>query len=66
MNENDFEDICQYSYDILDVLEKLSVGECYIKGILCYELAKAKIQKAKLNATNFNEIEEVSDDDCKG
>lgn len=49
MTEDDFKDICEYCYEILDVLEKLSVGDCFIKGLLCYEIAKHKVQLAKLS-----------------
>lgn len=51
MTEEDYEDVCEYCYDVLAILESLSAGECFIKGVLCYEIAKAKISIAEKNAS---------------
>lgn len=56
MVEEDYYDICQYCYDILQILENLVAGECFIKGILCYEIAKAKINLAEIKSSKIDNV----------
>lgn len=56
MLEEDYQDICQYCFDVMEILEKLKAGECFIKGILSYEIAKAKINIGKLNPSKLDKV----------
>uniref|UniRef100_A0A182MJM8 SET domain-containing protein n=1 Tax=Anopheles culicifacies TaxID=139723 RepID=A0A182MJM8_9DIPT len=38
----------KYCLEILDVLERLNYGECFVKGVLCYELFVTRVTIAKL------------------
>ncbi|XP_065075125.1 SET domain-containing protein SmydA-8 [Ochlerotatus camptorhynchus] len=43
----------KYCLDILEILAKLSYGECFVKGVLCYELFKARMVIAARQETSF-------------
>lgn len=57
MEERDYHDIYQYCYDIINILDNLTAGESFINGILCYEMAKAKI---KITEKKIAKMEHVS------
>lgn len=38
----------KYCREILEILRKLDYGECYVKGVLCYELFKVLMAIARL------------------
>ncbi|EAT40226.1 AAEL008032-PA [Aedes aegypti] len=43
----------RYCVEILGILEKLEYGECYIKGVLCYELFKVRMAIARVKEETF-------------
>jgi hypothetical protein len=56
MLEEDYHDIIGYCFEILEILENLTAGECFIKGLLFYEIAKAKINIKKLTSSEIDEV----------
>lgn len=50
-------DVERYCYDVLRILETLDCGECFVKGLLYYELITVKLKIAELtNQTSFDEV----------
>lgn len=56
MTLEDYEDIERYCFDVLRVIDRLSVGECFVKGLLYHELLTAKIKLAELREQEFDEV----------
>lgn len=54
--EENCNDIISYCRDVLDVLEKLKAGECFIKGMLLYELASAEIKLIMIKKKFLDEV----------
>lgn len=47
----------KYCLDILEILAKLSYGECFVKGVLCYELFKARmVVAARQERVSLDEV----------
>lgn len=38
----------KYCLEILDILQRLNYGECFVKGVLCYELFVTRVTIAQL------------------
>ncbi|XP_029710505.1 SET domain-containing protein SmydA-8 [Aedes albopictus] len=47
----------KYCREILEILRKLDYGECYVKGVLCYELFKVLMAIARLKEETFPDEE---------
>lgn len=47
----------KYCREILEILRKLDYGECYVKGVLCYELFKVLMAIARLREETFPDEE---------
>lgn len=56
MKVEDLNEICRYCCDTLEVLDKLKAGECFIKGLLYYEIAKTKVKIAEVNFLNSESV----------
>lgn len=56
MNVEDYEDVERYCYDVLDVIEKLTVGECFVKGLLYHEIITAKMKLAELRNQTIDDV----------
>lgn len=56
MTIEDHLDIEKYCYDTLDIIDKLDMGECFVKGILYHELVVTKIKLAELQGQELNEV----------
>ena len=56
MTIDSYLDIICYCNDILDILRKLNAGECFIKGLLLYELASSEIKLAEIKKENIGEV----------
>lgn len=56
MTVEDFEDIERYCYDVLRIIERLTVGECYVKGLLYHELLTAKVKLTELRQQVFDDV----------
>lgn len=51
----------KYCLDILEILAKLGYGECFVKGVLCYELFKVRMVVAvRQEKVSWDEIVEYS------
>lgn len=46
MTLGDYEDIERYCLDIFSIIDRLSVGECFVRGLLYHELLTAKMKIA--------------------
>lgn len=56
MTVESYADIICYCNDILDILEKLHAGECFIKGLLLYELASSEIKLAEIKKEKISTV----------
>lgn len=56
MTLEDYEDIEQYCLDVLRIIERLTVGECFVKGLLYHELLTAKMKLAELKSQVFDDV----------
>lgn len=56
MTLEDYEDIERYCDDVLGIIDRLSVGECYVKGLLYHELLTAKIKLAELRSQVLDDV----------
>ncbi|XP_070500302.1 SET domain-containing protein SmydA-8-like [Chironomus tepperi] len=54
MTIEDFQDIENYCQNILNIIDMLTMGECFVKGILCHELAVTKIKLSELQGHVLN------------
>lgn len=59
MTSEDYEDIERYCYDVLRVIDLLTVGECFVKGLLYHEILTAKIKLAELRQQVFDEVSPI-------
>jgi hypothetical protein len=60
MTLEDYLDVEKYCYDVLTIIESLGCGECFVKGLLYYELLNVKLKIAELkNQTSFDEVRKV-------
>lgn len=57
MTIEDHQDIETYCHDVLAIIDRLNVGECFVKGYLYYEIVTTRIKLAKLEG---HEIDNVS------
>jgi SET domain len=57
----DYEDVERYCLDVLDVIDRLSVGECFVKGLLFHELMTAKMKLAELRHQVFDDVSHVGE-----
>lgn len=56
MTLEDYVDIESYCYDVLETIDRLKVGECFVKGLLYHEILTAKIKIAEMNKQEFDEV----------
>lgn len=57
MTLSDYEDVERYCYDVIETIERLSVGEVSMKGLLYYEILTAKMKIAELrDKINYDEV----------
>lgn len=56
MTSEDYEDIEQYCYDVLKIIDRLAVGECFVKGLLYHEILTAKVKLAELRDQVFDDV----------
>lgn len=57
MTLEDYLDVEKYCYDVLSIMEQLGCGECFVKGLLYYELLNIKLKIAELrNEKTFDEV----------
>lgn len=56
MTSEDYEDIEQYCYDVLEIIDRLAVGECFVKGLLYHEILTAKVKLAELRDQVFDDV----------
>ena len=56
LNETNCMDIKKYCNEILKILEILNAGECFIKGVLCFDIAKADIKISEINNATENRV----------
>lgn len=56
MTLEDYVDIETYSSDVLKIIDRLKVGECFVKGLLYHEILKAKIKLAELRKHEFDDV----------
>lgn len=61
MTLEDYEDIERYCCDVLSVIDRLSVGECFVKGLLYHELMTAKMKLAELRGQVFDDVSHVAE-----
>lgn len=59
MTEENYNEIIGYCFEVLEILDKLTVGECYIKGVLLYEIAKAQIKIAEFQNLPIDHVREI-------
>ncbi|KAL7038669.1 hypothetical protein ACKWTF_009650 [Chironomus riparius] len=55
MTIEDYQDIEKYCQDILNIIDKLTMGECFVKGILYHEIAITKIRLSELQGQEMND-----------
>lgn len=55
MTLEDYEDVEKYCYDVMEIIDRLSVGECFVKGLLYHELLTAKMKIAELRDQKFDD-----------
>lgn len=63
MTEDLYMDIISYCCEILDILQKLNAGECFIKGLLLYELASAKIKVVEFKKEYLDDVSSLKFDE---
>lgn len=56
MTIEDYQDIEKYCLNVLHIIDKLTMGECFVKGILYHELATTKIRLAELQGQMINDV----------
>lgn len=56
MTLDNYLDIVQYCNDVLETIQKLDIGESFVKGWLLYESCASQISIAKLKQENINEV----------
>jgi SET domain len=56
MTLEDYEDIEKYCYDVLEIIDRLKCGECFVKGLLYHELLTAKGKIAELKGQVFDDV----------
>jgi hypothetical protein len=61
MTLEDYEDIERYCYDVLAIIDRLSCGECFVKGLLYYELLTVKVKLAELKGQVFDDVSHFSE-----
>ncbi|CRL02052.1 CLUMA_CG015278, isoform A [Clunio marinus] len=54
MTLEDYEDVERYCNDVLFIIDRLAVGECYVKGLLYHELLTAKMKLVELRNQGFD------------
>ncbi|KAG5680405.1 hypothetical protein PVAND_009914 [Polypedilum vanderplanki] len=55
MNMEDYKDIEKYCYDVLEIIDRLSLGENFLKGILYHEIVVAKTKLAELQGLTLDD-----------
>ncbi|XP_058127021.1 SET domain-containing protein SmydA-8 [Anopheles ziemanni] len=50
----------RYCVEILDILERLQYGECFVKGVLCYELFVTRVTLGQVPSESGNTTEELN------
>ncbi|CAO1397800.1 unnamed protein product [Diamesa hyperborea] len=55
MSLEDYQDIEQYCYDVLDIITRLKAGECFVKGLLYYEMVKTKLKILEMKNLEIDE-----------
>jgi hypothetical protein len=56
MTLEDYDDVLGYCYDVLEIIDRLSVGECFVKGLLYHEIITAKMKLAELKGQVFDDV----------
>lgn len=56
MTLEDYEDIERYCYDVLEIIDRLKCGECFVKGLLYHELLTAKVKLAEVRGQVFDDV----------
>lgn len=56
MTLTDYEDITKYCQDVLDTLDKLTAGECFVRGLLYHEMVTAKLMIYELTNQDMNKV----------
>lgn len=56
MTIEDYQDIEKYCQNILNTIDQLTMGECFVKGILYHELAVTKIKLAELQGEVISDV----------
>jgi SET domain len=59
MTLEDHEDIEKYCLDILDIIDRLRVGECFVNGLLYYEIAKTKLIMLEIRKQVANDVSKL-------
>lgn len=59
MTLEDYEDIERYCCEVLEIIDRLTVGECFVKGLLCHELLTAKMKLAELRQQVFDDVSQL-------
>lgn len=56
MTIEDHQDIENYCENVLELINKLGMGECFVKGILYHEIAVTKLKLAELQGLPVNDV----------
>lgn len=59
MTLEDYADVESYCYDVLEIIDRLKVGECFVKGLLYHEILTAKLKLAELKKQILDEVSEA-------
>jgi len=59
MTLEDYEDVERYCHDVLEIIDRLTAGECFVKGLLHYELVQCQIKLAELRRVEFDEVSRI-------
>lgn len=60
MSNEDYQDIERYCENVLEIIDKLELGECFIKGILYHELITTKLKLSELQEVAIDEVNKLA------
>lgn len=56
MSIEDYEDVEKYCYDVLKIINQLRAGDCFVKGLLFYELMKSKLKITDMKNITMRDV----------
>lgn len=56
MTLEDYEDIEKYCYDVMTVIDRLAIGECFVKGLLYHEILNTKLKISELRDQILDDV----------